>query len=277
MLEDPSYEKREAFNAARELLSRNDDDVLRYVALELRRCIEAVVYEKLWGSHDWIPVDAARTWQPPQSFKALLVMEPDADKSGSVAVGLQKEPGVPSAGPFQQLGVDHRPKLAWLTKTWNKLGSNLHARWPFAQSKKQGDPRQFFEGVVAELEPFVSRTLTVTLAVLMEFPCSVCGNVVKVGEKGLEGTPEATCLNCGCRFLARKDAKGFTFYLNEPSHECETCHEQIFVPTRDMKIGHTFSCRNCNADFEVVEQTWGVRKVIDKGDEIEAAKVSQGP
>ena len=102
MLEDPSYEKREAFNAARELLSRNDDDVLRYVALELRRCIEAVVYEKLWGYHDWIPVDAARTWQPPQAFKALLVMEPDADKSASVAVGLQKDPGVPSAGPFQQ-------------------------------------------------------------------------------------------------------------------------------------------------------------------------------
>src|ERR1017187_1692533 len=109
--------------AASELLGRNDDAVLRYVALELRRCIEAVVYEKLVAYGDLIPAEAARTWQPPQAFKALLAVEPDADKTATIAIGPQTERAVPSSGPFTTLGVDLRPKAACLQKTWNKLGS----------------------------------------------------------------------------------------------------------------------------------------------------------
>lgn len=40
---DPRHEKREAFKAAEDLLAKGDEAVLRYAALELRRCTEAVV------------------------------------------------------------------------------------------------------------------------------------------------------------------------------------------------------------------------------------------
>jgi hypothetical protein len=46
---DPTAEKREAYDAASALLAKQDDCSLRYAALELRRCIEAVVCEKLKG------------------------------------------------------------------------------------------------------------------------------------------------------------------------------------------------------------------------------------
>lgn len=87
---DPTNEKVQAYKAATELLGRKDDAVLRYVALELRRCIEAVVYEKLVAYGDLIPADAARTWQPPQAFKALLAVEPGADKDAVIAIGPQR-------------------------------------------------------------------------------------------------------------------------------------------------------------------------------------------
>ena len=228
MFEDPSYEKQQAFDAARELLSRNDDNLLRYVALELRRCMEAVVYEKLWGYRDWIPIDAARSWQPPQAFKALLAVEPDADISATIAVGIQKDFGTPSGGPYLSLGVDHRPKYAWLNKTWNKLGSYLHARWPFGKSKEAGGKRQDFEKILTDLEPFVRSTLTFTSSPLVVFECSFCGSAVKVCEQGVRSKWQATCLKCECRFLAKEADTGFTFHLDEPSQECEPCHEQIF-------------------------------------------------
>jgi hypothetical protein len=132
----PTEEKVEALRAAKELLSRNDDKLFRYVALELRRCVEAVVYEKLLVYRDWIPPEVARTWQPPQAFKALLKMDPEAQETSTLAIALQPQPNVPAPGPYTTLGVDQRPKLGWLTKTWNKLGQHLHAAWPFAQSRK---------------------------------------------------------------------------------------------------------------------------------------------
>src|SRR5450759_58286 len=98
---EPTTEKRQALDRAIEMISRGDADELRYVALELRRCIEAVVYEKLWAYRDRFPAEVARKWQPPQAFRALLVMEPDAEHTKIVRFSKQIGPGIPSSGPFQ--------------------------------------------------------------------------------------------------------------------------------------------------------------------------------
>ena len=82
-------EKREAWVRAKSLLSNEDDGALRSAALELRRCLEAVVYEKLWAYRDRIPADVARRWQPPQAFKALLLFEPDASHTRVVRIAPQ--------------------------------------------------------------------------------------------------------------------------------------------------------------------------------------------
>jgi hypothetical protein len=136
---EPIIEKRQAFEAAQAMLSRGDDELLRYIARELRRCLEAVVYEKLRVYRDRIPADVARKWQPPQAFDALLLMEPDAEETSTICVTPEREPGVPS-GPSRTLGVDHRPGSAGLKKTYNKLGSLLHARWPFARPSQRTGP-----------------------------------------------------------------------------------------------------------------------------------------
>ena len=84
---EPIAEKRQALDRAIEMISRGNTDELRYVALELRRCIEAVVYEKLWVYRDRFPAEVARRWQPPQAFRALLVMEPNAEHTKIVRIG----------------------------------------------------------------------------------------------------------------------------------------------------------------------------------------------
>ena len=260
----PINEKVEAFNAAKDLLSRNDDSLFRYIALELRRCLEAVVYEKLLIYRDWIPVDAARAWQPPQAFKALLRIETDAAQSATIGVALETKLGVPNLSSYRQLGVDHRPDPAWLTKTWNKLGSLVHANWPFARNNDQDNReknRAFFEKTMPELEPYVQRSLSVTFSTVVRFECQVCGATVAASERGLESTGEATCLKCDSQFRAVKSGDDFTFFVNGHPYPCDECSSDIIPLPRELRIGYQFSCRNCGCKFEVAGNVWEIRRL----------------
>jgi hypothetical protein len=122
---DPSNEKREAYNAAAALLAKQDDGCLRYVALELRRCLESIVYEKLRVYGRLLPEGSVHQWQPPQAFDALIEVEPNAQETITYAVAPQTEPGRMSETPFKSIGVDERPKGKWIKKTWHKLGFYL--------------------------------------------------------------------------------------------------------------------------------------------------------
>jgi|SRR5581483_2879085 len=195
---DPITEKRAAFDAAKKLLAQKDDSLLRYVALELRRCLESVVYEKLWAYRRRIAAKVARKWQPPQAFRALLIMEPDADKSSVIRFAPEATPGGPVTAPFEILGVDRRPSSAWLNKTYNKLGSLLHAEWPYARERHTPEPsekRRYLEQTVLKLEPFVVRSFTSTLATVVEFTCSVCNQPIIANAAGLEKRTELFCLD----------------------------------------------------------------------------------
>ena len=72
---------QEAFTAATRLLNEQDDASLRYAALELRRCLEALVYEKLKTYRDVLPEGSVSRWQPPQAFEALIEIEPEAQET----------------------------------------------------------------------------------------------------------------------------------------------------------------------------------------------------
>jgi hypothetical protein len=252
---DPASEKREAYGAASNLLSRQDADSLRYAALELRRCIEAIVYEKLKGYGQLLPEDSVHQWQPPQAFDALIAIEPKAENTLTFAVAKQAELSKPAAGPYQVLGVDERPKGRWIKKTWHKLGFYLHADWPFAVDKPRTSPRPFLEKTLAELAPLVNNSFTAMLSNEISFPCSGCGEIVRVMEKAVESTRQATCLKCGMPYKAEESENSFTFYPDQPPFTCD-CGVSTFIPLAHVEIGYRFSCRGCKRTFETVECEW---------------------
>jgi hypothetical protein len=264
--QDPFFEKQEAFEAAQELLSRNDDAVLRYAVLELRRCLEAIVYQKLKVYEEFLPPDSLRSWQPPQAFRALLRIEPDADESGRVAIAPEKwTDGIVTTGPFTSIGIDNRPKSDWLSKTWNKLGFFLHALSPFVRTKKGGIQREYLDTVLGELRRFVHGDVTVQITPVVRFNCPECQCEVIAGERLLEKIPEATCANCGAVYAAQKETEHtFRFFLENPTLECESCKKAIYVPETALAIGHRFSCRRCGQKYEIHEQAWGCRMISNE-------------
>jgi hypothetical protein len=257
----PSAEKRQALEQATKLLSLTDELSLRYAALELRRCIEAVVYEKLWLYRDRFPPKVARTWQPPQAFRALLVMEPDAERTVKIRYARESELGVQSLRPYQTLGADQRFSLKWLKETYNKLGKLLHASWPFESTSSRSSlatSRDFLLQVSVKLQPFVEKTFTSTLAETVEFKCLECETTVKANAAGLQKAGEVTCLNsaCGCRYIASINETGYSFRLDALVADCTKCNHEIRIPAQRLKLDYQFSCGNCQQKFAIVDQTW---------------------
>lgn len=256
-------EKQLSFQKAQQLLSEGDEHSLRHAALELRRCLEAVVYEKLWAYKDRIPADVARKWQPPQAFKALLVLEPDASKTSEFRFAREETFGVASSGPYQSLGTDHRPESGWLTRTYNKLGSHLHATWPFARNtypQTIESTRDYLLKVINELEPFVTNTFTVTFAMTTKFSCTECNTTIEANAEVLADVGEIECLNpdCGCRYLVSRDGDTFLFKLDATYLDCAQCRASIRIPCHRLKLNFEFACPSCSARYKISTQHWGV-------------------
>lgn len=256
-------EKVLAYNAARELLAQGNDEQLRYVALELRRCIEAVVYEKLEGYRTWISEKLARTWQPPQAFKALLEIDPGGQDDAVFAVAPQERLDGPPATPLQVIGTDRRPKAKWLTENWNKLGSDLHASWPYSRKTERGNRREFYLRVLSDLEPFVTNHFTAAMTNTIAFKCSECGQSVVISHEGLKSVGHATCLSCLLRYSHREQDGEPFFFLEEPVIECQECHQYIYLPSAELEDGYQFQCRHCKTRYRAVVEGWSIQRFIE--------------
>jgi hypothetical protein len=246
-------DKWAAHKAATELLERVDERVLRYVALELRLCIESVVYEKLHSYRDWIPIDAGK-WQPPQAFKALLNVEADLDDTKAMSMALPADREVRNAGPYTRSGSHHRPSVRWLRKTWKKLGRCLYAGRTSSGSGRHLPSREFLQDVVAELALFVElRSVTLSFSgALVEFACLACGEVNKASERVLEVHQEAYCAKCQAHYSVEKDESGYGFHLFDLLRKCPDCQADLVLPLRTaLAPGSTVTCRKCTAKFIV--------------------------
>jgi hypothetical protein len=263
----PTDEKVQAYQSARERLAEPKDEGLRYVALDLRRCIEAVVYEKLEAYRKWISEKLARTWQPPQAFRALLEIDPGGENDSVIAVALQDRVDGPPITPLKAIGTDRRPSVKWLTETWNSLGADLHAGWPYSRKSKRGNRRDFYERVLAELEPFVSSHFTAAMTNVIEFKCSECGETVVISPQGLNTAGHATCLHCWLRYSHQEENGESRFFLEDPSIECPECKKAIYVPVAQLRDGYEFECRHCETRLRAVIETWGFQQFTQEPSE----------
>lgn len=264
----PIDEKQDAFRRAEELLGQSKDENLRYVVLEVRRCLEAVVYEKLWVYRERLPAEIAKKWQPPQAFKALIAIEPNAGRTSIIRFAKQKGLGMPAEGPYKELGVDLRPDVKWLSKTWNKLGNFLHAEFPYAPAGAFADPnkvRSELREITEKIRPFVEKTFTGTIAEIISFECVACNGLVLANKEGVESIGYATCLNpeCELRYLVKgKHGEDFEFEPEIYSAECLECGEKLMLPKHKLSAGYEFSCSGCHCRYQVAHE-WTYVKITE--------------
>lgn len=231
--------------------------------------MEAVTYQKLETYAKRLPKGVLAIWQPPQAVKALLELEPGADQDFQMMVAFESEPGVPT-GKWMSLGNHKGLKVSWLRKRYNKIGNLLHVLSPPAESSPlQRDPkelRKYLDSVVAELEPVVASRIDSSLASLVEFQCSVCGEPVAANLEGVQKSHKAVYLNpsCGAEFYAIESEEGkILFRLIASNFRCMKCEHETLLENRKLKIGTRFTCEKCRAEHELVGRQWGYGLVSD--------------
>lgn len=251
--------KTECLARAKELLDKESPIHIRYAALELRMCMEAITYEKLRASAKHIPEDLLRMWQPPQAVKALLEYEPNTDKGYTLYAGVEDVPGVP-AKEMKYIGA-HKPfKLKWLRKNYNKIGKFLHFPNGPEDDLNIVKAKTYLNSVVSQIEDVLSSNITGGwLSEVNVFECELCNKPIIVGNPKLEKTNSAVCLNpnCGGEYFAEKVKNGWEFKLKISEFECVNCGSLNPVENRKIDIGYYFTCSNCGEKHQIVNRQWG--------------------
>ena len=260
--------KRECFDRARELVERGDAISLRYAALELRFCLEAITYEKLRASSSQLPASVIKKWQPPQAVKALLEYEPNADQGFALYVGIQEEYGKPSAN-MRFIGEHKTFKLEWLRKHYHKLGSLLH--FPKATSDQVSQIADYLKEVLSDVQEVMSGTiLGGPLGKTFNFECATCHDVVVCSKHRIETTHEVQCLNpaCGSLYFAEiTESSEAHFQLKVTEFSCGKCSSKIPVENRLLDIGYNFKCTSCGMDHRIMGRQWGYGTLSDTNED----------
>lgn len=252
--------KRECFQRAKTLIEKGTIENLRYAALELRFCMEAITYEKLGSFSNGVPPSVLSKWQPPQAVKALLEYEPDADQSFILSGGIEEEYGKPSQN-MQFIGEHKALSLKWLRKHYHKVGKILH--FPHGRDTDQVPEdklAEYLHEVANDLEEALKSTiLGGFIRETYEFDCTACGDKVVCNKKQAEKHRRAVCLNpnCGAEHFVEISSEGAIFRIKASGFECLNCRKTTFIENRKLDIGRVFQCSACDTEHQFVTRQWG--------------------
>jgi hypothetical protein len=271
----PSSDKRDHLKRARALLATGSAADLRYAALELRMCLEAMTYDKLRSFANYVtPSFLARTWQPPKLLKAMAQFDSNADKSFILKMGVETTPGGPVNSEGMKFVGEHKAfSCAWLTKHYNKLGSYLHLQAQATPSPAQeAKIRTNLESIFAEIEEAQTGSILGSwMGQVIQFDCHVCAEQITSSLHFVENERRSTCLNpeCEAEYLVEKRGEGFGFLLRASTIPC-ACGHTIVVENKHITDGHEPTCPSCKRKYKL-KCNWSFKEVAEPPTEEAAA------
>lgn len=249
----------EALKRARAELDAERDERLRYAALELRLCIEAITYDRAQAFIEELPREEYKTWQPNKLMEVLIEIEPMAGSSGRVRFRRETAPGEPEA-PWQDLGEDRVFGLRDIKRSYSKLGNFLH--YPTLDKLQTGGtkPETMKRGcleIANSLEHVLSAPLhNFNLKNLITFECIECGS--KVRKRFLPGDRKvaAKCFNCRAEYALQNEADGQPYKVTRKTTliECMTaqCAHSFDAPVEEVRPGVKWNCPVCKNTYGFV-------------------------
>ncbi|NLE26520.1 MAG: hypothetical protein GX625_14485, partial [Clostridiaceae bacterium] len=203
-----------------------------------------------------------KKWTPKQVISELLEVDPRADKSITVAVGLEHTYGVsPPPEEMQLLGQDRRFSLNWANKNHNALGNFLHA--PTMHQIESGvtpTAASIFQKatqVADECEKILSSPVfNVNFGQFFEFKCTDCGAHIKRRVGSFTREQGVVCPNSKCRATYDVETEGdkeVQFSLRQSKYTCRPCATENWVGTHRVVPGAVFECVQCGKKALVVQ------------------------
>jgi len=243
-----NYYKTECLNRAKILIDEGSYDSFIYAALDLRQCIESIIYEKLDGYKKYVPGVVFQKWQPSHALKTLLYFEPDAEQSIKLAIAPESSPGVTS-GPFQYIGEHKALTVEWLNKNYNKLGSFLHVQRDKSKKLSHDKLRSELKIIKDKLDEVIKCNLiSCSMSERVTFECQACNKKSLANVKAIRKSKRAYCIhpNCGASHSVIANKDGFSFRLEQTCFKCLKCETDNFIPNTDIYAKMEFNCYKCS-------------------------------
>lgn len=192
------YQVEEFIDRAKGFVAKADENSLRHACLELRFCIEKIVYQKLdqVGAH--LPRPIYRDWRPNKALKLLLSFEPHADQNSSMTISVDSENGESIVMPFR-LGDYKMFSSKWLNKHYNKLGNFLHMP---SLAEAESPPEitvTAIQEIIDEIERVASATMVSSVNSVTAFACTLCGSDIYASATQIEKGEIVDCYEDDCQ------------------------------------------------------------------------------
>lgn len=246
---------RDALARAQAEMASESEDRLPYAALELRKSMEALIYDRAQDYEEELPPSVHDLWQPSKLLDLLLKLEPDLNQELEVSIGAT--PYVEGVEPqWISLGSQKVLTLKNLKEHYSALGSFLHM--PTLKQLNAGKGQDFerlgkrctlLVGLISEV--LASKLHKLKLNAHAKQQCTNC-NAIIVQLMKFNGTEVHGACECGNEYWVTPtgpttwDWEFKTFPLL-----CSVCGVESRYLTCDAKIGNKLKCGSCKSIAEV--------------------------
>jgi hypothetical protein len=250
---DLRWRAQQHFDRANSLLENYDASNSRHICLELRMCIEYLVYNMLLLYYDELPKRARKSWKPKDAMTHILDIAPDVEQSHTVFMGLQAAPGVePKTVSF--VGHDRRFSAKWANEAWQALGNYLHAPSISQLENKFEEGSEKLHKRIIEIRDelsavFASNMFNVRLDENIAFKCD-CGHTIQRREDTLDRDIE--CISCGEIFVHELVDGEHRFKIKQCDFPCEKCKAVTKAKASSIAKGNLIVCCACDSEYKIV-------------------------
>ena len=257
------HEARQALKRARKALETNDDERLKYAALELRMAMESLTYDRAKAYKNEFPPDEYETWQPRKVMAVLLEIDATADKDSTLSYGIEETPGQP-ASQMTMLGTETVLNMEKLRRHYDALGSFLHVPTLKQTRSGKGHDREKLRARCTEIAEYIEKVLAspvhnVTLGNFATMDCAECGKPIRKRMPASAESIETECFSCKASYTI-KDIGGGQVHWESHIHEVacgnKDCGHKIQIWRRELAAGATWNCPCCAGQNTI---TYGLR------------------
>lgn len=245
------YDKESHFKRAQKQLKSDSEADHVYACLELRLCIEAIVYQTLLHGMKSIPKNIIEKWQPPQALEMLTKIDQFAEGKLTVSVNLSNSLA-PPVNDWILLGERKMPTVKWLKKNYQALGNYLHLRQPSKVSTpRKTTAKEKANSIAKDLEDLISGNL---LMCTKNSDIRISSCLFSPGCEGefffnaatIKSGDEIICHECRSTFIAKKENE-ITFSSKIYDIECSSCKKMLEVEDSKIKSLEGFTCKYCQS------------------------------
>lgn len=210
----------------------SNDDMLLYVAFQLRRCVEALSYRLLVSFFDDLGL-AAKDWQPNKVIKAIQTLDPDADKAQEFTLLAES----PNNQDYSEFATHSHAPISGekLGKLYHTLSSYIHV--PTIDKLEVIDKstqkiRCFLSETITKLRPAVhSDAPAMRIKSPVNFKCLRCSELVVTNITSKYVKTVIKCQHCQAPHYFERSESGSRVnpYGSPVPCQCNDCKGSYIV------------------------------------------------